>query len=400
MSDTSLNNIIQYGTSADRIAFTPDPAIGSQVLYIWYDTDSVPDTYIWDGIAWVLINVPGGTGDVVGPASAVNNHVALFDTTSGKLIKDGGALPTGDVVGPGSAVSGNLAVFSGTSGKVIVDGGAPGSGGINELTGDVTAGPGTGSQAATIANDAVITAKILNANVTYGKIQDISATVRILGRKTAGAGSIEECTLSQILDFLGSAAQGDILFRGSAGWQYLAPGTSGNVLQTNGAGADPSWVPGGGGGGGATWTLVGTQAMSGLATFDFTGLSGYTDLRVTFENCGFNSSSRPGVLVSTDNGSTFLNTSGDYNQVFGDATLSPTTFLNAVLVNRFGGVYSEAYFEGFNGAFPCWVRTLPNLGVDGGALQYLPGTTARNAIRVMNSGLGVYNAGTVTVYGR
>ena len=33
---------------------------------------------------------PTGTGDVVGPASSVNNRLALFDGTTGKLIKDGG----------------------------------------------------------------------------------------------------------------------------------------------------------------------------------------------------------------------------------------------------------------------------------------------------------------------
>lgn len=32
-----------------------------------------------------------GTGDVVGPASAVNNNIAVFDGTTGKLVKDGGA---------------------------------------------------------------------------------------------------------------------------------------------------------------------------------------------------------------------------------------------------------------------------------------------------------------------
>ena len=36
----------------------------------------------------------GGSGDVVGPASATNNGVALFDGTTGKLIKDGGVLGT------------------------------------------------------------------------------------------------------------------------------------------------------------------------------------------------------------------------------------------------------------------------------------------------------------------
>jgi hypothetical protein len=94
MSDASLNQIIQYGTAAARAAFTPDPAVGSQVLYVWYDTDSAPDVYIWDGSAWVLIN-GGASGDVVGPGSAVDGHLALFDGTSGKLIKDGGAPSSG-----------------------------------------------------------------------------------------------------------------------------------------------------------------------------------------------------------------------------------------------------------------------------------------------------------------
>lgn len=34
----------------------------------------------------------GGSGDVSGPASSVDSHVALFDGTTGKLLKDGGAL--------------------------------------------------------------------------------------------------------------------------------------------------------------------------------------------------------------------------------------------------------------------------------------------------------------------
>src|SRR5688572_5436692 len=61
-----------------------------------------------------------------------------------------------------------------------------------------------------------------------------SATQRIFARKTAGAGAYEECTLSEVLDFIGSAAQGDILYRGAAGWARLAAGTSGKFLQTKG----------------------------------------------------------------------------------------------------------------------------------------------------------------------
>lgn len=37
-------------------------------------------------------------------------------------------------------------------------------------------------------------------------------------------------------------AQGDIMFRGADGWKRLPAGTAGQKLQTNGPGADPSWV--------------------------------------------------------------------------------------------------------------------------------------------------------------
>lgn len=37
-----------------------------------------------------LESAGGGTGDVVGPASAIDNRIATFDGTTGKLIQDGG----------------------------------------------------------------------------------------------------------------------------------------------------------------------------------------------------------------------------------------------------------------------------------------------------------------------
>ena len=95
-----------------------------------------------------LVN-SAGSGDVVGPASATDNDFAQFDTTSGKLLKDGLApvttvgnpgsdtnIPTeqavreavvaaggGDVSGPASATDENIAVFDSTTGKLIKDGG-------------------------------------------------------------------------------------------------------------------------------------------------------------------------------------------------------------------------------------------------------------------------------------
>jgi len=46
--------------------------------------------YRWSGTAWGALS--SGGGDVVGPSSAVDNHVAVFDGATGKLIKDGGVV--------------------------------------------------------------------------------------------------------------------------------------------------------------------------------------------------------------------------------------------------------------------------------------------------------------------
>ncbi len=69
-------------------------------------------------------------GFVQGPASATNGDIAVFDGTTGKLIKDTSILSANIVLETSGAVtSGHLAVFSGTSGHLIADGGAvPGGG--------------------------------------------------------------------------------------------------------------------------------------------------------------------------------------------------------------------------------------------------------------------------------
>lgn len=162
---------------------------------------------------------------------------------------------------------------SGDPEQISVGGGLEftGSGGIQRsaLTGDVAASAGSGST--TIQNDAVTTAKILNDAVTYAKLQNVSATSRILGRKTSGAGDPEECTLSEVLDFIGSAAQGDILYRGASAWERLAAGTSGQLLQTLGSGANPQWAN-------ASPRHVASGTLSSAATLDFTSIPSDCDV--------------------------------------------------------------------------------------------------------------------------
>lgn len=99
-----------------------------------------------------------------------------------------------------------------------------------------------GADGATGATGPAGSAGAQGATGATGSFGDASATARIVARKTAGAGPFEEATLSEVLDFIGSAAHGDILYRGASAWARLAAGVSGKFLRTAGAGANPTWA--------------------------------------------------------------------------------------------------------------------------------------------------------------
>lgn len=115
-----------------------------------------------------------------------------------------------------------------------------------------------------IAANQVVTASINDDAVTYAKMQNVSATKRLLGRNASGAGDVEEVTTEQAIDFIGTPARGDILYRNATTTVRLPAGTAGQVLYTNGTGADPAW------GASPGLVLISSQSASNSATIDFT----------------------------------------------------------------------------------------------------------------------------------
>jgi len=191
-----------------------------------------------------------GVDLVKGPGSANDTEITVFDSTTGKLIKTVSTKidSSGNIVFTGSTWSiedssgltvlrirralssvnflelfnsiaaGDLSILaSGTDTNITIDivpkgSGVVEAGGVEVLTisgtQTVTSKSISGEQ---IDSGTLPIARIANDAVTYAKIQNVSATDKLLGRSTGGAGDVEEITLTAagraLLDDADAAAQ-------------------------------------------------------------------------------------------------------------------------------------------------------------------------------------------------
>jgi len=125
--------------------------------------------YEWSGYAWEIVATPAALS-----ASVITS--GTLDAARLPLATTGAAGAV--IVGTGLGVSsGTVSVTYGTTGGTACQG--------NDSRLSDTRTPTDGS---------VTTAKIANDAVTYAKLQNVSATDRLLGRSSAGAGDVEEIT--------------------------------------------------------------------------------------------------------------------------------------------------------------------------------------------------------------
>lgn len=198
-----------------------------------------------------------------------------------------------------------------------------------------------------------------------------------------------------ILDQI-TTTRGSILFRGVDDWQALAPGTAGQFLKTNGAGADPSWAAGGGGGG--AWALLATRAMTANPTEDFTGLGGYSEIMVL---CRLVTASVSGVrifYVSVDGGATFYTNAADYVIIQDAGTEVGSAGFGFHATNATAARSGLICMSG-NVAGALKTFQVTNRSTDQTRLL-IASTAVVDAIRVANTGGGNLTGGTIYVYGR
>jgi hypothetical protein len=162
--------------------------------------------------------------------------------------------------------------------------------------------------------------------VTYAKIQDVSATDRLLGRSTAGAGVIEEITCTAagraLLDDAASSNQRTTLGLGTAAVLDVGTGAS-NIVQLDGTPKLPAvdgsaltnlTVTG------TSMVLLQTQSVSGVATIDFVTGTGGTVLTDTYDRYEFkieitadSDNVEMRMRVGTDVGPTYQADAADYD---------------------------------------------------------------------------------------
>lgn len=215
-----------------------------------------------------------GTGDVVGPASAVDNAVVRFDGTTGKLVQNS-AVTIADTTGDITAGKYNTVAISGSTTPTLAVTGTSSISGAN--TGDQTsvtgnAGTATALQTARAINGVsfdgtaaitvtaaagTLTGATLNSGVTASSLTSVGtiATGVWNGTDIAVAdGGTGVSTLTAYAPIFGGTTSTGAVQSGTVG-------TSGQVLTSNGAGVLPTFQsPAGGGNVSNTGTPTAGQA--------------------------------------------------------------------------------------------------------------------------------------------
>jgi len=146
------------------------------------------------------------------------------------------------------------------------------------------------------------------------------------------------------------------------------------------------------------WALVNSWTFSSaVAQVDFTGLAGKTDVRILLNDITLSGSGFRTLRVSTDNGSTFLNTTADYFSVDGAGVETAVTnigfHVTATAVARSG----DTEICGFNLTSP---KVAQRQNRTDARTSVIPTTSALNAIRIFDSNGFNLTGGSIYVYAR
>jgi len=182
---TIAANAVTYGKI--QAASTTSRLLGSSPL-----GNAIDEVILGTGLSMAgntLNATASGSGDVTGPSVAVDGDVAVFNGTTGKIIKVGATTGTGNLVRATSAILTNVSLLT----------------------------PNIGTPSGGTLTNCTFPVAIQNTGITC-------ATARVLGRSTAGTGSVEQLTLGAGL----SLTAGVLNTTGSGSGDVVGPGSSPN----------------------------------------------------------------------------------------------------------------------------------------------------------------------------
>ena len=223
----------------------------------------------------------------------------------------------------------------------------------------------------------------LTANRTIAFASQAAFT--ILSNNSSASGVPTAVSLSAILDSNIGSTQGEMLFRGSGGWVGLSPGTSGQLLQTKGAGADPAWT-----------TISGSGTVTSV-----NGSGGTTGLTVTGGPITSSGTLTLGGTLNIANGGTGQTTaSAAFN------ALSPITSTGDLIIGNGTNsatrlaIGTSGYVLTSNGTTASWAASSGGVSsFSADTTGFTPNSATTGAI-VLSGTLNIANGGTgITSFG-
>ena len=205
-SSTHFWNAVSDGLQVDALTST-----GSANAYVV--TNSPPVTALVIGHVYPFISNFQNTGAATLKEDALTAHA---------ITKQGAVALVSNDIPSGMAVQ---TIWDGTEFQMVGQVG-------NSASGSVTS----------IATNNGITGGTITTSGTIG-LATIAA-YDVLSNVTGSTAAPTANTLTATIDAALGSTQGDVLYRGSGSWTVLAPGTSGQVLTSGGASANPSWQSG------------------------------------------------------------------------------------------------------------------------------------------------------------
>jgi hypothetical protein len=245
---TVNSNVGSFGSATQCVAFTTN---GKGLITAASATTCTPAVGSITGMGT-------GVATWLATPSSANLRAALTDETgTGAAYFQGGDLGT-----PSAGVLTNatgLPIGTGVSGLGTGCATFLGTPSSANLRGCLTDEVGTG--AAYFVGGALGTP----SSGTATNFTGLPLTTGVTGTLPVGNGGTGATSLSAALDSF-SSSQGSVLYRNATQWVALSPGTAGQFLTTQGAGANPNWSSGGAGTGTVTQVVCGTGLSGGTIT--------------------------------------------------------------------------------------------------------------------------------------